>query len=480
MRFAFPARVSALLLCIVSCGVTTPSRPGLDGGLPPVTPVSIGAGVGDSCAPGNPCRMGLSCTAGRCSAPAGTTGAGAACQIGPECMSGMCGPTRTCDAPGTGVAGDHCSGDADCSQGLRCAFDGTSLFPKCGAQGNKDYGQTCTPTGDCYQGLFCSASKCIAPVLPPGVPLPKGIPPYIPSPVTTPWPGAMCRAPLKTGTVTARFHVPRASDPMDGDFYKLPFPNDAARDKMGRVSYANHPHDPSPAVGFDVLKPYLDALSTEPFGNYPTIFFTFDGQFDFTTLSASGDDPQIRLVDLSGAQTDPSWGQRRGLSLIMTDGRNRYICNNYLAIRPGDGEPLKSGGVYAVVVKSGVKTRSDGSPVKADADLTALLRSATPSDPALAAAYTAYGPLRDYLAKAKPTAIDPAQVVAATIFTVGKPQAIAARMRPSVRAIATAPAVKSMILCSAGATSPCPQHDGNRNCGAPAPSFTASHALLHI
>ena len=484
MRYASPARGSVLLLWIASCGLKTPARPDLDGGLPPgstgLPPLSIGAGVGDSCAPGTPCRMGLSCSAGKCSPPAGTTAAGAACQIGPECMSGMCGPTRTCDAPGTGVASDHCGGDADCSQGLRCAFDGTSLFPKCVAQGNKDYGQSCTTTRDCYQGLFCTASKCIAPVFPPGLALPKGIPPYIPSPVATPWPGAMCPAPLMTGTVTARFHVPRPGDPMDGDFYKLPFPNDAARDKMGTVSYANHPHDPSPAVGFDVLKPYLDALSTEPFGNYPTIYFTFDGQFDFASLTAAGDDPQIRLVDLSGAQTDPSWGQRRGLSFVMTDGRNRYICNNYLAIRPGEGEPLKSGGLYAAIVRAGVKTRSDGSLVKADADLIALLGSSPPSDPALADAYAAYAPLRDYLGKAKPTAIDPSQVLNATLFTVGKPPAIAAAMRSSVRAIATGPTVKSMTLCSAGATSPCPQHDGDRNCGAPDPNFDEIHAMVDI
>ena len=452
-----------------SNGVTAPGGPGS----------SSGGGVGAACDPTNTCRSGLACGAdGKC-APAGTTADGSPCTIGGECVSGNCGMKRTCDPSGPGGDGASCGGDADCAKGFRCAFDGTGFFPKCIPSGTVDYGGSCAETKDCFQGLFCNGGKCDnPPPIPPGTDAPpKGIPPYIPSLTSTPWPGATCKEGIKTGTVTARFHVPRSGDPADGDFYKLPFPNDAARDKSGKVSYANHPHDPKPPMGFDAVKRYLDVLETEPFGNYPTMFFTFDGEFDFASIDPSGDDPQVRLVDLTGPETDATFGQRRGLSLFVTNGRNRYICNNYLAIRPNRGDVLRSGGTYAVVVKKGVKTKSDGSLVKADADLIALLAASAPSDAALADAYTAYQPLRDYLAKVKIAAAD---VVTATVFTVGKPQLPAAKLRASVRAITAAPAIKSWTLCKAGATSPCPQHDGDRGCGTADPAFDELHALIDV
>jgi hypothetical protein len=421
-----------------------------------------------------------------CAVPIGSDDAGASCEIGPECSTGNCGPDRTCDPAGMNAAGVGCAGDADCAKGLRCAFDGVSIFPSCVAEGAKDYGQPCKTTGDCFQGLTCNTTtqKCDVPPLPPGAgaALPHGLPPYLPFPTTVPWAGVLCPTPVTTSAVTARFHVPRAGDPMDGDFYKLPFPNDAARDATGNVSYANHPHDPSPPVGFDVLKPYLDALSTnsEPFGNYPTIFFSFNGPFNFGSISAAGPDAQLRWVDLSGKDTDTGWGAPLGFQFYTTDGGNKYICPNYLAVRPPRGLPLKAGGVYAVILRAGVTTANNNMPVLQDADLAALLSSNPPTDSTLMTAYTAYAPIRDYLPKAQPTAIDPSQVVSATVFTVGNPTAAAAQMRPSVRAIAAAPAVSGWTLCNTGVTSPCPQHDGERNCDAAAAGFDEYAALVEM
>jgi hypothetical protein len=475
-----------ILACPLSCGIhlgpdeVTAGDDG--GGLTPVATI-VGGSVGDACSVSAPCRVGVLCADGTCAVPMGSDEGGASCEIGPECATGNCGPNRTCDPAGMNAAGVGCAGDADCAKGLRCAFNGVSIFPECVAEGTKDYGEPCKTTLDCFQGLTCnqSSGKCDVPALLPGTTLlPHGIPPYIPSLTTPPWPGATCPKPLAAGAVTARFHVPRVGDPMDGDFYKLPFPNDAARDAAGNVSYANHPHDPSPPVGFDVLKPYLDALSSEPFGNYPTVFFTFNGPFNFASITAGGADPQLRWVDLTGQDTDMGWGSPLGFQFFTTDGGNKYICPNYLAVRPPRGQPLKDGGVYAIILQAGVTTASDNSPVLQDADLAALLSSTPAADPALALAYTAYAPLRDYLSKAQPSPINPSQVVSATIFTVGSPTAAAAQMRPSVRAIATPPLVHGWTLCDVGVTSPCPQHDGDRNCGAPAAGFDEYAALVDM
>jgi hypothetical protein len=484
LALVFPLLLAYPLACGIHFGIDEGVTSGDGGGLPTPATTIVGGSVGDACTTSMPCRTGIACVGGVCAVPMGSDEGGASCEIGPECSTGNCGPNRTCDPAGMSPAGGGCAGDADCAKGLRCAFDGISIFPSCVAEGTKDYGQPCTTTLDCYQGLTCNVStgKCDVPFFPPGTTagLTHGLPPYIPSLTTPPWAGAMCPAPVTIGAVTARFHVPRAGDPMDGDFYKLPFPNDAARDASGNVSYANHPHDPSPPIGFDVLKRYLDVLSSEPFSNYPTVYFTFNGPFNFASITADGNDPQLRWVDLTGQDTDTGWGQRLGFQFYTTDGGNKYICPNYLAVRPPRGQPLKPGGVYAVILKAGVTTLNNNLPATQDSDLTALLSATPPTDAALTTAYTAYAPLRDYLSKAQPTPIDPAQVVSATIFTVGKPTAAAAQMRPSVRAIATAPAVHNWTLCSAGVTSPCPQHDGDRNCGTPAAGFDEYAALVDM
>ena len=457
------------LVSVVACvGGATPS--GFSGG-------TSGGGVGDACDPGNTCRAGLKCDAGKC-APGGATADGAPCSIGDECTSGQCGATRTCSAAGSGGSGAPCGGDADCGKGLRCGFDGASFFPKCLPEGSADVGKTCTASKDCFQGLVCAGGSCRDFAQPPGVdPGPKGIPPYVPSPTDKPWAGAVCKAPLKTGTATALWRLPGASGKADDDFFSVPFPNDALR-KGGKVSLATFPHDPKPPMGFDAVKRYLDVLEAEPFGAYSTVYFRFDAEFDFASVTLAGDDPEIRLVDLTGAPADATFGQRRGMSIYYTGGTispNKYICPNWLAARPNDGEPFKPGGRYAVVVKKGIKTKSDASLARQDADLGALLGSAAPSG-ALGDAYASYQPLRDYLAKQK---IDPADVTTATVFTVGDPPAAAKRVAASVQA-APAPKLSPWTVCKPGVKSPCPQADGERGCGAENPAFTELHAMIDV
>jgi hypothetical protein len=165
------------------------------------------------------------------------------------------------------------------------------------------------------------------------------------------------------------------------------------------------------------------------------------------------------------------------LNVFYTNGRNKYICQNWLAVRPNDGDPFKPGGRYAVIIKQGIKTKSDGSPVKTDADLGALLSSTAPSGSALAAAYPSYQPVRDYLAK---ETIDPATITTATVFTVGDPTAASKKIAVSAQA-AAAPTVTGWTLCKDASTkSPCPMADGDRGCGAANPAFDELHGLVEI
>lgn len=442
-------------------------------------------GLGGECGDRMTCRTGLSCVGNVCAA-AGTTADGAPCTIGAECVSGVCGPRvgaagATCTASAGGAEGASCAGDADCGKGLRCGFDGTSFFPKCVKEGTRDVFADCAKSSECLQGLVCTGNRCVTPVLPEAPA--HGTPPYIPGP--TAWAGATCPENVK-GDITALFQIPRTGDAPHTDFYRLPFPNDAARNTTtGRVSFANHPHDPNPPMGFDALKPYLDALEPEPFGAFPSVFFRFDGDFDFETVQVGGDDPQTRLVDLT---TGADFGRRLGLSIFLTNGRNRYICQNYVVVHPGRGGPLTPGHTYAAIMRKGptsCPTRdktsgkcSGGTLAKQHADFTAMLAASKPSDAALDGAWERYKPLRDWLTKEGKKADD---LLVASVFTVGDPGRVASRLRASVRA-AAAPKAEGWVKCAEGVKSPCPQGDASekRACGTGDSDFDEYHALVDL
>jgi len=472
---------SLLLMCaslMVGCGTSPPedyeypdgaldTGPEADSGGIEAPPTL--SGLGGPCDAVIKCRDGLKCDdATKKCVGAGTAKDGDPCSIGPECASGMCGATRTCAPAGAGAEGSGCAGDSDCGSGLRCLFDGTSIVPVCVKAGTGDAGSMCTSTKDCAQGMFCTAGLCQQVPFPTGDPPPHGISPYVPDPTKTPWAGAACPEPVKSGPITALFQVPRSTDTPHTDFYRLPFPNDAAR-VAGKVSFASHPHDASSPVGFDLLSRYFAVLESEPFGAYSTVYLRFDGEFDFGSVTASGDDPILRYVDLTT-------GERRGFSYYVTNGRNRYICPNYIAVRPNLGAKLEPGHTYAIVLKKGVTGADKTTLARPSDDLVKLIAATAPTDAALTDPYAAYKPLRDYLTA---KSIATADVLNSTVFTVGDPRAIASRLRTSARA-ATASAASAWTKCDTGVKSPCPQADGERACGAADPAFDEWHALVSL
>lgn len=448
-----------------------------------------GIGLGGACDDQKTCRAGLQCVDNKCAAT-GTTKNGDPCTIGDECESGVCGPSiqttstikpPTCQPAAGASEGAGCAGDADCGKGLRCGFDGTSFFPKCVKQGTGDVGGDCAKSTECMQGLVCTAGKCATAIVPESE-AGKGILPFIPGPGM--WTGAKCEANV-TGDITAMFQVPRAGDAPHEDFYRLPFPNDAARNKStGKVSFANHPHDPNPPMGFDAVKLYLDALESEPFGNFPSVYFRFNGDYDFGSLEVASMDPQTRFVDLTAGA---DFGRELGIAIWMTNGRNRYICPNYVVVRPSRGATLTPGHTYGVIMLNRVKgcpaRGTDGNctsttNAKQHPDFTAMIAPSPPADGALSDAYAAYRPLRDWMTKKGKTAAD---MLVASVFTVGDPARVASRLRNSVRST-TAPAAEGWVKCAAGVKSPCAQADEKekRACGAGEAEFDEYHALVSL
>ncbi len=440
--------------------------PGLDGaadgGVPP------GEGVGRACSMANVCRAGLTCTGGSCQ-PCGCIAAGAACTLDDDCdATSFCGPARTCVAragaagdAGAGALGAACTSDAACARGLRCDLVGFSA--RCQPEGPSDVGGACTTAGDCLGGLGCTTtspdgggSTCA-----PNPPSPGGL-----SPLALPtWAGEACSDP--TGPTQAYFRVPRRSN--DGDFYRLPFPNDV-RKSAGTLDLSGHPTPGSALLGYDLVQRWLSDLSTsaDGFSPYPTVFFRFSAQVDQNgTLKSKG---AIQWVDI----TQPASPAAVGFQWTATTDRNAYICNNWLGLRPQLGQPLTPGHTYAVVLSTAILDAAR-QPIAVPSDLAALLAPGAPSDADLAAQWPKYQPLRDWAAHA---GMATTSILDATVFTVGHPEAIGPKLAAAVAA-APAPTANSWIRCG-DAPSPCAQATGDRACGTPDPRFDELHALVSL
>lgn len=409
-------------------------------------------GVGERCDDGGVCRSGLACTGGTCQ-PGRSLDAGTACVISAECKDGLyCGPERKCAPAGTGAQGATCASDGECKSGLRCNLVGFGA--QCQPEGSKDVGGVCGLSGDCFGGLLCAEKVCAPP--PAGGPPPLGIPSFK---------GVACET-EPASPVTAHFRVPRAA--ADGDYFRLPFPNDIRR-KNGRLDLSGFPTPGSDLLGFDLVDRWARFVEQTATGwsAYPTVTFRFSGEIDFESLKAAG---ATRWVDITAGE-----GNDLGHSWSATTGRSAYVCPNSVSFRPPGGTPLKPGHTYAVMMMNTAKAK-DGGAIQVSSDLAAVLGASDPGGE-LAAAYAAYAPLRTWAAS---KSFNLGNVINATVFTVGKHDEIAKKLVPAVASLPQPPAATGWVKCGS-APSPCAQADGERACPAsPDPLFDELHALVTL
>lgn len=451
-------RLGALLgvtagVAAVACGssdVETGTGGGT-GGAP-----SGGAGVGEACSEAKACRSGLKCTAGVCelgrSVPTGGSCVIAGeCQDGNQCIAGRCTPS------GEAAAGEGCQTDADCQSGLRCAIVGFGT--QCGAEGTGDLGASCDVSGDCYAGLSCQAGSCAKPL--PGD-LGFGLPSF---------PGVQCSI-GSSNPVRAYFEVPGATPAGDeGDFFRLPFPNDVRR-KGGKLDLSGFPTPGDDLIGFDPVQLYVDAIERDEtgWGAYPTVIFRFSGPIDFKQWQEAS---PVAWVDVTPGA--PEYGLSAGLNWFASEGRSNFVCANWFGIRRPRGRPLQPGHVYAVYMTTDGLAK-DGAAIERSPHLADLLKDAAPGDATLAAAHASFAPFRDYLSD---QGIATSTILNASVITVGPHRDTMAALAAAVEA-APVPTASGWVKCGGGATSPCPQADGDRACGDGTGAFDEYHALVKL
>jgi hypothetical protein len=268
------------------------------------------------------------------------------------------------------------------------------------------------------------------------------------------------------GAIKAYFRVPRGKD--DGDFFRLPFPNDA-RKKAGHVDLSGFPTPGSDVLGYDLVDRwarYVEETQTG-FSAYSTMIMRFSGTPDFNSLKQAG---VIRLVDVttggSGDDVGFGWG--------ASSERTSYVCANAVVARPAPGQPLVPGHTYALILTNGAKAPG-GVAIEVSTDLKSLLGAADPGAP-LSEAWTAYAPLRTWAGK---KSFDLATLVNAAVFTVGNHRDIVSKLATAVTA-APAATTSGWVKCGGTAISPCPQAEGARACGAPSAAFDELHALVTL
>lgn len=296
------------------------------------------------------------------------------------------------------------------------------------------------------------------------------------------WPGVAC-APPEEGE-DARIYFDLDAGKLPGrDFFRLPFPLDARRAGPGLdlTGFPSPPADLDPAFG-QVVERWLAHLRVDTPG------FAINGAVLFRSTHGVGAVGKgIHYVNVSAGH--PDYGEKLdGFAYGAKAGPgsgNNYICDDWLSVETIDGVPLAPGVTYAVLLTDEVKPAGGGRFVP-DADFSAMLQSTAPKDPARAAAWHTFAPLRDFLASPANTAgLHPGALVGGAVFTTADNTAVLTGARAAARA--TPLHVDDLHLCQAAGEGPCAgapsltdDERAERRCGAPDSDLFEIHGRVRL
>lgn len=420
-----------LSLVTVNTGCEPDEPPPADGGfLPP----------GDNCTGVGQCQSGLVCDGtGQCARPSdpNTADVGEGCAAAVECLYHLvCSSTSQCALRGDGAKGDSCKGDEDCGPALACAS--SALCEDKGGVGTYQSGEACEKPSDCGFTLVCAAEKCARLAY---------------------WPGSDCET-VDPGELRAYFEIPRGTEGLK-EFYRQPFPSNI-RLKNGHIDLKGHPNpkDALPAGLSQIVDSYFTAIDEDldGFGVNTAVHLRTSGTVAFSTVTVNkqpdGTDPTVNFINID--PDSPGYGKGVNYALFAGSERQKYLCYNWISVRPQIGKPLQYNTTYAVLLRKGI-AQEGGSLLAQDDDFKTVIGDAEPTDADEKAAWQAYAPLRAFLKDTTQhdgKALDPNTVISAAVFTTMNPRKKMAQFRQVVRSRPD-PDPSDLMLCDGAKKSPC-------------------------
>jgi len=449
----------------------------------PLDFVPGGGLLGSPCDFSAECRAGLICDGGICDAP-GDKPEGSTCLISAECQNGLactvpascqedfgsasglvC--TPVCSEVGDGVIDDLCFSNLDCGPALFCDFVG--IVGTCAPTGASDVSEDCDSTEDCAAGLLCREGSCND----------------VLSILTSLGEARECDP--DDGTLgRVFFEVPPPGEAVS-EFYRLPFPNDIRRTDE-TIDLSGHPVIGKHLYNLDPAQRLVDAVEqgSNGYSGVAPVYFRFsraiklDGVVIGKDQNALDTIDTVALIDIT--PTSEEYGKRKDISWSAEMGAGsggRYICDNWLMIRPLYLRPLKAGNTYAAVVMKGLQD-AEGNPIVADADFTELLGSQSPSDSMLINPWQKYKPLRDFLVDGSvELPVKKERLLGASVFTVGNPGKRIRAIRQTVSA-GPGPNVRDVTRCDEATPSGCELPSGQQGCFGTAFGYDELHGRLDL
>lgn len=320
-------------------------------------------------------------------------GIGLPCETSKDCYTAIeCSSvTNTCQYPfsvGTFPEDAECQANIYCGVGLVCDANGTCQSE--GEPGTRQIGDDCTETADCGMNFVCSKGVC------------EGY-------EVVYWEGATCEESSEEGAFVAYFDVNRESS----EFYRMPFPNDGSK-VNGRIDLAGHT-DPgvlSEETG-NITGTYIKYMQEEMagFGTQSSVFFRFSHKPEWDSIDLG---ENIFIVNIDSDSSE--YGETHSTGYSGNTAAGMYICNNWIAVRPGSGRPLLADTTYAVILKSSLRDLS-GNRLQQDEGFSVMLQGEQPLSGKASVAWQAYAPLRAYVADQH---LNAGEIAVAAVFTTQK------------------------------------------------------------
>lgn len=218
--------------------------------------------------------------------------------------------------------------------------------------------------------------------------------------------------------LTALWQLHREGDLRRADSFALPWPNDLARDRDGRLDLNAFPHEGVHTLVRQYLQTFQGRL--DGYSLQAAVYQRFSGGIDLATLPATAGrslDPAstLQLIDIDPAS--PERGRRRPVQWYFRAAPTRYWPENTLAVAPTFGFPLRPRTRYALVLTTDLRGAM-GQPIERDLDLQRVLGGEGATDATTAAARAIYLPAAQALAS---FGVPTSRVLSLTVFTTQDP-----------------------------------------------------------